>query len=65
MHSEIVICKSPFMNRTWNNYLRLYSAIPTVVVVKYKTGSVIFNLCFPKLGLALVLSFQEGGKTIL
>ena len=31
-------------------------------MVKYETNIVIFNLCFTKLALALVLSFQEGGK---
>ena len=65
MYSEILICKSPFMDRTWNIYLCLHSAIPTVVIVKYKTSIVIFNLCFTKLELALVLFFKEGGKTNL
>ena len=45
MYSEILICKSPFMDRTWNLYLCLHSAILTVVMVKYKTSSVIFKAC--------------------
>ena len=36
-----------------------------VSMVKYNTGIVIFNLCFNKLALALILSFHESRKTIL
>ena len=65
MYSEILICKSLCIDRTWKISLCLHSAIPTAGMVKYKSSIVIFNLCFTKLALALVLSFQEGGKTIL
>ena len=69
MYSEIQTRKSLCMDRKWKIFLCLHSAIPTRM---FPSGygnikkQVIFDyLSLTKLALALVLSFQESGKTIL